>query len=268
MQLSRWLGLSVLLAAAACSARGGTYIGGGGGSDDAATGSDAATGNDVVTPPTDTPATTDATELPDVPQAKDVVVPIDMPAGPRCGDGTCNSGESCSNCAQDCGACPPPPDVPMGPRCGDGTCNSGENCSNCMQDCGACMMTGSVTDPCPSTAAQGPNRNCGWRPGVLLSCSPGRATMIGCTNGEGMGSLCQPSYGTCVGDPVMRVCPGTTPCRSTEALTPQAGSTDDACGTCPSAYFTCPSTGQLYVMTGDYDSNNMAQRGTCAPVAR
>lgn len=28
--------------------------------------------------------------------------------GPYCGDGVCNGGETCSGCAGDCGACPPP----------------------------------------------------------------------------------------------------------------------------------------------------------------
>lgn len=49
--------------------------------------------------------------------------------GPFCGDSTCNGGETCGSCAQDCGACP---------VCGDGTCNGTENCSSCAQDCGAC----------------------------------------------------------------------------------------------------------------------------------
>jgi len=29
-----------------------------------------------------------------------------QPPAPRCGDGTCNSGESCSSCSSDCGQCP------------------------------------------------------------------------------------------------------------------------------------------------------------------
>ena len=49
-----------------------------------------------------------------------------------CGDDYCDSmsGESCSNCGQDCGACPS--------ICGDGACNSNESCSTCSADCGAC----------------------------------------------------------------------------------------------------------------------------------
>ncbi len=43
-----------------------------------------------------------------------------------CGNGRCDSSEDCSTCSQDCGECP---------RCGDGTCDSGEDCSSCPADC-------------------------------------------------------------------------------------------------------------------------------------
>lgn len=283
MKHFHWLGVLALLATAACGgARGGSLGGGGGGGgDDAAAGTDASSGNDsvsadVVTAP-DVPVTNDTPVAPDVPvEHVDVpmvtldvpVIPVDVPPEPSCGDGTCNPGESCESCRADCASsCPPPPDVPMA-RCGDGACNNGENCSTCMQDCGPCMTTGAVTDPCPSTVPQGPNRNCGWRLGMTFSCSPGRATMVGCTDGAGMGSLCQPSYGACTGDPVMRVCPGNMPCTAAMALPAASGNFDDQCGTCPSAYVTCPSSGQIYVLTGDYDSNQSTQRGTCAPAVR
>ena len=194
--------------------------------------------------------------------------PVDVPM-PRCGDGTCDPGETCESCRADClSRCPPPPvDVPM-PRCGDGTCTAPETCGNCASDCGACPVTGAQTDPCPSSTPQGPLRNCGWAVSVTLSCSPGRATMVGCSGAAGAGSLCQPEYGACTGDPAMRVCPGTTPCTAAQALAVLSGSFDDQCGTCPSAYVTCPSSGQIHVLTGDYDSNQPTQRGTCTPSAR
>jgi len=47
-----------------------------------------------------------------------------------CGNGRCESGESCSSCPQDCGPCC---------RCGDGLCQSWspcyESCSSCPSDC-------------------------------------------------------------------------------------------------------------------------------------
>jgi hypothetical protein len=49
-----------------------------------------------------------------------------------CGDGTCDFFETCSSCAADCGACPPPS------VCGDSFCDFDEFCGNCAADCGAC----------------------------------------------------------------------------------------------------------------------------------
>ena len=65
---------------------------------------------------------------------------------PVCGDGACNGTETCSLCTQDCGTCPP--------VCPDGTCNGTETCSNCVQDCGAC---GGPPPPTPQT----PQNFCG-----------------------------------------------------------------------------------------------------------
>lgn len=84
----------------------------------------------------------------------------------------------------------------------------------------------------------------------------------------GMGSLCQPTYGACTGDPVMRVCAGTQPCTAAMALAPASGSYDDQCGTCPSAYVACPSSGMIHVMTGDFNSSMAQYRGTCTPAVR
>lgn len=50
-----------------------------------------------------------------------------------CGDGSCEAGETYSNCPQDCDE-PVPPET-----CGDGFCiPPNENCSNCPEDCGTC----------------------------------------------------------------------------------------------------------------------------------
>ena len=52
---------------------------------------------------------------------------------PICGDGECKDGETCSSCEADCGKCDDPK-----PMCGDGSCNGYEDCSNCEADCGSC----------------------------------------------------------------------------------------------------------------------------------
>ncbi len=57
------------------------------------------------------------------------------PPPPTCPNGRCGSGESCSNCPNDCGQCPAPP----GPTCGNGTCDAGESCPSCG-DCGNCLV--------------------------------------------------------------------------------------------------------------------------------
>jgi hypothetical protein len=51
-------------------------------------------------------------------------------SGNSCGNGTCDSGETCSSCEQDCGICPT--------VCPNGICETGEDCSNCEADCGTC----------------------------------------------------------------------------------------------------------------------------------
>ncbi|OIO51398.1 hypothetical protein COY93_02960 [Candidatus Uhrbacteria bacterium CG_4_10_14_0_8_um_filter_58_22] len=48
---------------------------------------------------------------------------------PWCGDGDCTDGETCDTCVADCGVCP---------FCGDGTCNGDEDCDDCPMDCGGC----------------------------------------------------------------------------------------------------------------------------------
>jgi len=57
-----------------------------------------------------------------------------------CSNGTCDAGEDCSSCPQDCGTC-------TNSVCGDAVCDadSGENCSACPNDCGECVACGNDT---------------------------------------------------------------------------------------------------------------------------
>lgn len=54
-----------------------------------------------------------------------------------CGDGSCETEETCETCPDDCGACET--DI-----CGDGTCDGtqGETCDTCAADCGTCAVCG------------------------------------------------------------------------------------------------------------------------------
>ncbi len=49
------------------------------------------------------------------------------PAGPKCGDGKCEAGESPITCALDCKT--------TGPQCGNGKCEEGESSATCPADC-------------------------------------------------------------------------------------------------------------------------------------
>lgn len=68
--------------------------------------------------------------------------PYDCQCGDVCGDLQCGATESCSSCPYDCGTCAPPPAVPV---CGDSICNGAETCSTCAADCGPCQTPGAAT---------------------------------------------------------------------------------------------------------------------------
>lgn len=63
---------------------------------------------------------------------EDTLPSTDVQSLGSCGDGTCESDESCGVCEVDCGACE---EVDT---CGDGLCGVEENCNVCPDDCGGC----------------------------------------------------------------------------------------------------------------------------------
>jgi len=95
---------------------------------------------------------------------------------------------------------------------------------------------------------EGPSRECGWQVDATRACAPGATVAVGC------GAACAHGSG-CAGDPMVRVCPGDTPCNGREAL----GSDDDSCGDyCPLATFTCPAGGVYTVLVGSYSPTDAA----------
>jgi hypothetical protein len=102
-------------------------------------------------------------------------------------------------------------------------------------------------DPDPTTACTGTEtgawRNCGFTPeATARTCTPGEELYVGC------GMAC--GLGTCVDDPVLRVCEGDGACGARAAL----ASDDDSCGNyCPRARITCPASGTFTVLTGNFD---------------
>ena len=67
---------------------------------------------------------------------------IPKPKGPVCGNGSCEGGENCAGCPQDCGGC-----------CGNGACDHGETCGSCSKDC-ACPPKGAL-DVAACSSARG-----------------------------------------------------------------------------------------------------------------
>jgi hypothetical protein len=63
----------------------------------------------------------------------------------RCGDGFCQSPETCSTCPQDCGACPDPGNPcsgqPDGTDCGDDCCTGFNRCRGGVCTTGTCCNT-------------------------------------------------------------------------------------------------------------------------------
>jgi MYXO-CTERM domain-containing protein len=141
---------------------------------------------------------------------------------PFCGDGTCNSLDTCANCPKDCGACP---------VCGDGTCSGDEACGTCAQDCGACVSVCGDGECAGGEACATCTADCGECPAV---CGDGE-----CTGGEdcaSCGADCGPCPSVCGdGD-----CDQSEGCATCPADCGMCGSVcgdgtcqlDEGCGTC------------------------------------
>jgi hypothetical protein len=112
------------------------------------------------------------------------------------------------------------------------------------------IMSMDPTLACPS-ALTGVNRNCGWQvEGAARTCTPGAMVTVGCNQG------CMPPLGSCAGDPMIRICPGSMPCTDLTAVTTNDDSCPPADGgptrLCSMAPFVCPASGRYLVMTGAY----------------
>lgn len=213
---------------------------------------------------------------------------------PVCGDGACNGSESCTSCSADCGACPAGCSTirscaacTANPACGwctsQGACQTGtasgptetslcsvfggwvRSATSCVVDSGVRdVVTPDTGTPNGLTRAcvagddtEGLDAECGWTLSVVYTCTPGVAVLLGCTGGAPLdGGTCAGRFGQCSGDPVIRVCAGSSGrCTYGGRIPIIAGagySEDDACGTCPLGRFACPSSGALTVFTRRY----------------
>ncbi|MCA9538553.1 MAG: hypothetical protein KC620_06675, partial [Myxococcales bacterium] len=114
--------------------------------------------------------------------------------------------------------------------------------------CDLAVRTGppQIERACENDGEEGLERTCGWHAAQIDGdCLPGFMYHVGCNpDGEG----CNIGQ-ACAGDPIMRVCPGDTPCLSASAL----AQNDDSCSNyCPSTTFECPLGGRFSVFTGSY----------------
>lgn len=97
----------------------------------------------------------------------------------------------------------------------------------------------------------GLDRTCGWARAEALDgeCLPGFEYRVGC-NPDTEGPECGVGV-ACDGDPMLRVCPGDTPCLPSTALAQD----DDSCGgRCPQTRFECPASGRYSVWHGAFRS--------------
>jgi hypothetical protein len=80
------------------------------------------------------------------------------------------------------------------------------------------------------------HRDCGWLAAPAASCTPGASLEFGCPG--------------CSGDPVLRICEGTTPCTSDQALA--SGNDVSSADFCPRTHFLCPDSGTYNWMHGPW----------------
>jgi Lysyl oxidase len=79
-------------------------------------------------------------------------------------------------------------------------------------------------------------RDCGWVAAPAASCTPGTSVDFGCPG--------------CSGDPVLRICEGTSPCTSDQALA--SGNDVSSTDFCPVTRFVCPGGGTYNWMHGPW----------------
>lgn len=147
----------------------------------------------------------------------------------------------------------------------------------------ASSCPGTVTDitaACPTGAVDGTGRECGWVRGSTLSCTPGSRYVVGCSppasaDAGAATGVCAVRQGSCVDDPILRVCAGSGACAFAARIDPGTGAgtanpSDDACGTCPMATITCPAGGSVTIFTSRYYVSTATGNpgGTCTAAMR
>jgi hypothetical protein len=147
-----------------------------------------------------------------------------LPQGSCCSDAECGP---CSFCTV--GSC-------------QNVCSATQVCNPTTNACEATPLDTDVTAACPGVTTGG-FRDCGYSvaPGFPRTCLQGETISVdcGCTIPE-----------NCSGDPVMRLCEGSTGCTVAVALDQK----DDTCGRCPQVTATCPPSGVYTVLVGAFQA--------------
>ena len=125
-------------------------------------------------------------------------------------------------------------------------------------------MTSDPTRACAGTSGNdGLQTECGWRTSGSYTCTAGSSVTVGCTGSADAGA-CGARLGSCSGDPMIRVCPGSTPCIYSNRIPSNTGGSgtgygeDDGCGLCPLVRVTCPSSGRITVLNRGYYQSQSA----------
>jgi hypothetical protein len=184
-----------------------------------------ALGHDAVDPDAPLGVSSDAAarDAVDAPSRESAVVDAPSDSGPRCGNGHCEAGESCSTCPADCGTCD--------------SCAGASTCGACaaMANCGFCRNTNS----CRTGTSAGPDdHSCGssdwaW---VVSACDACRQ---------------HTECGSCASAPGCGWCGATGTCSSGTSAGPSGGGatcsrwwefgSSAMCPNAPSAYHDCQS---------------------------
>ena len=170
---------------------------------------------------------------------------------PWCGDAACNGDESCSDCPEDCGACP---------ACGDGACADDESCSDCPEDCGACPACGDGACA-DDESCSGCPLDCGACPGCGDGACADDESCSGCPEDCGACSAC--GDGACDADESCSDCPDDCGTCSTcgDGVCDGAG---EQCGSCPIDCGACPDCGDGLCGAGEACETCPSDCGPCA----
>ena len=127
------------------------------------------------------------------------------PPPEECGNGTCESSESCDTCEADCGVCS---------TCGNGVCDIGEDCNTCSSDCISGSGPSCGNGICEASAGE----DCNSCPQDCNSKTKGNPKTHYCCGEGGVcgSSQCSSDPFSCTEGPTASYCCGDAVCEGAE----------------------------------------------------